>query len=185
MIKPKISLKHPSYDDYASLYEKRFLPEVVYWADDCAREMTLKSYANDRIMAQDAAVMIERVILLGDRPIGTVTARDLNRQRQSCTLSIVIADPEYWGHGYGSIALGHFLTLLGIDGFKRVYLDTFSNNKRAQGCFYKHGFTKRRAYFSPPAGRYIVQMVKRLDEPQSISDLIKPGDPRWKDITKP
>lgn len=175
-----VSLKIPTFEDYAHFYEKRFLDEVVYWADDEHHELSLNDYAYGRLCAQTEGEILERIIVVNGEPVGTITARDYVRRTCQCTLGIVIADPQYWGHGYGYEAIKQFTFILATKGIGRVLLETYANNKRAQGCFHKIGFRKRRVFFAPNTGRFIVQMTLDLKPPRPIGEVIRPNDPRWK-----
>ena len=176
----RISLKNPSYDDYAQFYDMRFTSEVVYWADDEPRQMSLDEYALGRLTAQGAGEIIERIIMVDGVPVGTITARDFVNRVCQCTLGIVIADPRYWGHGYGSAALKLFMVLLAEEGVGRVILETYANNKRAQRCFHKIGFQKKRVFFAPNSGRFVVQMCMSLAPKRPIGEVITRDDPRWR-----
>ena len=92
----------------------------------------------------------------------------------------MIAIPELWGLGYGSVALKLFLVELWELGFKVAVLETYANNRRAQRCFTKLGFVKRRAYFSGHTGRFVLEMVCALARHRAIGEVVRPGDPRWK-----
>lgn len=175
-----ISLKIPEYDDYSAFYDSRFLPEVTYWADDFQREMTLDEYALGRLLAQQSGEILERIIVLDGNPIGTITARDFVTQKCQCTLGIVIAKPEYWGHGYGYDALKLFGCVMADKGIGRVILETYANNKRAQRCFMKFGFQKRRVFFAPNMGRFVVQMIMNLPPNRVIGKVYQRGDAGWK-----
>jgi|GEM_PF-2115817 len=177
---PTVSLTIPAFDDYEKLYATRFAPEVVYWADDAVRDVSLQEYGSGRLMAQEQGLIIERIIVLNDEPIGTVTARDMAEKCTQCTLGIVIADPRHWGCGYGTQALEQFLPLLAIQGFCVVVLETYANNIRARRCFARLGFQKKRAFFAPQAGRFVLQMFKRLSPYEPIGEYVSRDDPRWK-----
>ncbi len=178
----KVSLKIPSFEDYEHFYDSRFQPDVVYWADERNPEIDLDQYAYFRMAANDAGEIIERIIVLDGEPIGTITARDLETDTMTCTLGVVIAFPKYWGQGFGFAALKMFITMLAMDeGIKAVILETYAANKRAQKCFNKLGFQKRRVFFASSSGRFVVQMIKRIQPQMPIGECIKPGDPRWKD----
>jgi len=159
-----IRLKLPELEDYNTLYPTRFKSEVVYWADDLSHPVPIEEYGPNRIFAQQTGVMLERIIMLDDRPIGTVTARDFISRTGQCTLGVVIADPKLWGHGYGTIAMRFFLELLYEKGFKLVVLETYANNKRAQRCFSRLGFVKHRVYFASGCGRFVLEMINRLSK---------------------
>ncbi|MBR4985222.1 MAG: GNAT family N-acetyltransferase [Proteobacteria bacterium] len=175
-----VSLKIPTFEDYAHFYEKRFLDEVVYWADDSHYEISLNDYAYGRMLAQNEGEILERIIVVNGESVGTITARDYVERTCQCTLGIVIADPACWGHGYGYEAIKQFTTILATQGIGRVILETYANNKRALNCFHKIGFQKKRVFFAPNTGRFIVQMFLNLRPPKPIGEVIRPGDPRWK-----
>ena len=158
-----ITLKKPEFKDYVDIYHKRFQPEVVYWADDEDPQLTMEEYAESRMESQDDGSVFERIIMLDDTPIGTITARDLIRKTGQCTLGIVIADPQYWGHGYGTIALREFLGLLTRQGIQIVVLDTYASKMRAQRRFRRLGVENHRVYFASVPGRFVVQMINRVN----------------------
>lgn len=158
----------------------RFQPEVVYWADDAPHNLSLDEYAYNRLVAQSDGEIIERIITLDGEPIGTITAREFVPEISQCTLGIVIANPKYWGHGYGFEAIKLFKIILAGEGISIVVLETYANNKRAQHCFYKIGFQKRRVFFAPSTGRFIVQMYMNLAPLKAIGERITRDDPRWK-----
>ena len=179
-IRHRVSLKEPSYADYEHFFDMRFSDEVVYWADDGPQILSKDEYARTRLMMLRFGQVIERVIVLDGESIGTVSARPCERIETQCILSIVIAIPELWGLGYGSVALKLFLVELWELGFKVAVLETYANNRRAQRCFTKLGFVKRRAYFSGHTGRFVLEMVCALARHRAIGEVVRPGDPRWK-----
>ncbi len=180
LLSNRISLKIPSFEDYAHFYEARFDPEVTHWADDGHYELSLEDYVYGRLGAMEQGLMMERIIVLDGEPIGTVTGRDFVPETKQCTLGVVIAFQQHWGLGYGYEAIKQFQVLLAAEGVERVVLDVYATNKRAQGCFHKLGFVKRRVYFAPHTGRFIVQMSKKLRALAPIGDCITKDDPRWK-----
>ena len=176
----RVSLKIPSYEDYIRIYEFRFTPEVTYWADDVDPKLSMEDYAMGRLMSQNTGEVLERIIVVDGVPVGTVSARDFEAKYNRCTLGIVIANPAYWGHGYGYAALRMFNCVMADEGIGHVILETYANNKRALRCFTKLGFQKRRVFFSPSSGRFVVQMTMSLTARRPIGEVIRPGDPRWR-----
>ena len=122
-IRHRVSLKEPSYADYEHFFDTRFSDEVVYWADDGPQILSKDEYARTRLMMLRFGQVIERVIVLDGESIGTVSARPCERIETQCILSIVIAIPELWGLGYGSVALKLFLVELWELGFKVAVLE--------------------------------------------------------------
>ena len=84
-----VSLKIPAFEDYAHFYEKRFLDEVIYWADDEHHKLSLNDYAYGRLCAQEEGEILERIIVVNGEPVGTITARDYIKRTCQCTLGIV------------------------------------------------------------------------------------------------
>ena len=76
--------------------------------------------------------------------IGTVELYDMNKVE--ATLGIIIGEKDYWSKGYGPEAI-HALLCHAFDtlGLKRVKLNTYGDNIRAQRSFKRIGFveTKR------------------------------------------
>ncbi|MFA5624327.1 MAG: GNAT family N-acetyltransferase [Bradymonadales bacterium] len=171
----KISLREPDYAAYAQIYKTRFYDEVVYWADSQKVILSVEEYAMGRMHWVDKERYYERIIYIGERAIGTVTAREIDWERRSCLLGIVIAVPEYWGKGYGTKVLKQFFVLLYDLGIKFVRLETFSNNIRARRCFEGLGFKKRRSFYAPQSGRFVIEMVKKLEPIKPIGYVVKGG----------
>ncbi len=77
----------------------------------------------------------------GERLVGYVELREINWRTRSGELRICIGEKEYWGRGYGTLALQAFLELcferLGLE---YLYLRVYRNNKRAIRCYEKCGF---------------------------------------------
>ena len=175
-----VTLKIPSYEDYEAIYADRFSEDTAYWADDGPQNVCKEDYCTGRLVAQNCGELLERIIVLDGKPIGTVSGRDFVDRTCQCTLGIVIANPSNWGHGYGFEAARLFLKILAAEGIGLVVLETYANNKRAQHCFHKLGFERQRVFFSAGAGRYVVQMVRRLPPLRPIGERITRDDPRWK-----
>lgn len=73
--------------------------------------------------------------------IGTVELYDMNRQE--ATLGIIIGEKDYWSKGYGPEAI-HALLCYAFDtlGLKRIKLNTYGDNIRAQRSFKRIGFVE-------------------------------------------
>ena len=105
--------------------------------------------------------------------IGTVELYDMNRQE--ATLGIIIGEKDYWSKGYGPEAI-HALLYHAFDtlGLKRVKLNTYGDNIRAQRSFKRIGFveTKRVKNYK---GREDIYMEIKID---AWRELIK-NPPPW------
>ena len=169
-----VSLRVPTYDDYVTLYPYRFKEKIVYWADASDPGLSLDDFSTGRLIRQKSDSFLERIIYVGDKPVGTITARDIDHRKHCCTFGIVIVKPDYWGKGYGSVATKLFLADLSYRGIQYVYLETFRNNRRVQAVFKKFGFVARRTFFSPESGRFVVQMKAVLQPFKPIGYVVKP-----------
>lgn len=90
--------------------------------------------------------------------IGSVGISDIASRNRSGFFSILIGEPEYWGHGYGSEAMVLFLGFcFRILNLRRIVLEVYAYNERAINCYEKVGFVKeglaRRSVYKD--GRYI------------------------------
>jgi len=105
--------------------------------------------------------------------IGTIELYDMNREH--ATLGIIIGEKDYWSKGYGPEAI-YALLCHSFDnlGLKRVKLNTYGDNIRAQRSFKRIGFveTKRIKNYR---GREDVYMEIRKDAWQEF--LRNP--PQW------
>jgi RimJ/RimL family protein N-acetyltransferase len=74
--------------------------------------------------------------------IGNCTYYGIDSDKGEAELGIMIGDRDYWDKGYGADAITALLEYV-FDKTKlnRLYLKTLVNNKRAQKCFAKCGFT--------------------------------------------
>jgi RimJ/RimL family protein N-acetyltransferase len=76
------------------------------------------------------------------RHIGNCTYYGIDSDKGEAELGIMIGDRDYWDKGYGSNAVANLLEyVFGKTKLNRLYLKTLVDNKRAQKCFAKCGFT--------------------------------------------
>jgi len=74
--------------------------------------------------------------------IGNCTYYGIDNDKSEAELGIMIGDRDYWDQGYGTTAVAALLEyVFGETRLNRLYLKTLVNNKRAQKCFAKCGFT--------------------------------------------
>jgi RimJ/RimL family protein N-acetyltransferase len=74
--------------------------------------------------------------------IGNCTYYGINSDKGEAELGIMIGDRAYWDKGYGTDAIAALLEyVFEKTKLHRLYLKTLVNNKRAQKCFAKCGFT--------------------------------------------
>ena len=73
--------------------------------------------------------------------IGRVEWEGLDRHNRSAEVMILIGDPAFWGHGFGTDALVSLLRyLFDVQGLHRVTLSVLSWNERAIRSYQKIGF---------------------------------------------
>jgi RimJ/RimL family protein N-acetyltransferase len=130
--------------DYDLLWKWMNNPEVMlYWgrpgntesrAQVAAREETESARGNSRkyiIEAHDGG------------PVGQIDYYDLDWQSRSAWVSVMIAEQEYWGGGYGTDAMRTILKYLFEEmGLHRVVLTVHETNTRAQRSYEKNGFQR-------------------------------------------
>jgi RimJ/RimL family protein N-acetyltransferase len=74
--------------------------------------------------------------------IGNCTYYGIDRDKGQAELGIMIGDRDYWDKGYGADAVTTLLEyVFEKTRLNRLYLKTLVDNKRAQKCFAKCGFT--------------------------------------------
>jgi ribosomal-protein-alanine N-acetyltransferase len=74
--------------------------------------------------------------------IGNCTYYGIDSDKGEAELGIMIGDRDYWDQGYGTDAVAALLEhVFGKTKLNRLYLKTLVDNKRAQKCFAKCGFT--------------------------------------------
>jgi RimJ/RimL family protein N-acetyltransferase len=168
----RLSLAIPTEAAYRSLHPARYQPDVVALADDVPCAPTLSEYLAVRRDRMRDPSCVERVIMIDGQPAGTVTAFSL--ANRACELGIVLVYPHHWGQGLGTEALDQFLDLLRVMGVRRVSLETFEQNARAQAAFRKLGFVEVRRYIDPEIGQPLVVMQHVISSVHA-TDVVKPS----------
>ncbi len=75
--------------------------------------------------------------------IGSCGLWRFNHTDRTCHLGIAIGDREYWSRGYGREAIGLLLQCgFRLHNFRKVCLNTSSDNVRAQRCYRACGFVE-------------------------------------------
>ena len=92
-----------------------------------------------------------------DDYIGTIELYDI--RYDSATLGIIIGEKSHWSRGYGPEAIYALLSYAfsGLN-LRKVKLNTYADNPRAQAAFKKVGFYEVRRVHSGNKGRIDVQM---------------------------
>lgn len=175
-LRGKLKLMAPTEAHYCELYPKRYRPEVVRWADDQPQIPELEEFLARRRSRQADPTCIERIILLDEAPIGTITAFGINRFSRDCELGVVLVDPKSWGRGLGPRAMQLFFRVLCRVGIESVHLETFVDNTRAQNAFRKVGFGVRHTYWDRDIGREIVVMSLDLQARRNDASVCAQDD---------
>lgn len=81
------------------------------------------------------------VTTLDGKYIGGCGYMNANWRNRTAWIGIAIADPEYWGKGYGTEAAQLLLDFIFNElNLRKVLLNVFSFNERAIKCYQKLGF---------------------------------------------
>lgn len=137
-----VNLRAVEPNDYRLLWQWVNDPEVmVYWG----RPGNTESLSEvSRLEETQAARGTSRKYIVETHDglaIGQVDYYDLNWQARSAWTSIMIADPGYWGGGYGTDAMRTLLKYLFTQlGLHRVSLSAHVSNARAIRSYEKNGF---------------------------------------------
>ena len=94
----------------------------------------------------DAKQLPDRVMLavmLGDRPIGEIHLKGIDREKGTCALGIALQNDAVKGKGYGTraerLAVRYALDVLGL---RTVLADALKGNTRSQRVLEKAGFQR-------------------------------------------
>jgi RimJ/RimL family protein N-acetyltransferase len=145
-------------------------PEVMrYWgqASPLVREDQFEGDLQGRFARFDETGYLAIVPLEPEdaRPIGRCEWEGLDRLNRSAEVMILIGEPAYWGHGFGTDALVTLLRyLFAVQRLHRVSLSVLSWNERAIRSYEKAGFTVEGVLRADvyDAGRYHDQTVMSI-----------------------
>ena len=138
-IRPKI------LSDGESDYYWRSDPELSYLDATIPITLTLKEYLkyHESELKYPSKWSVRFGIETNEKiHIGNCMYYDIDFQKKSAELGIMIGNKQYWNKGYGSesvkLILIHIFSFTEID---LIYLHTLKSNFRAQKSFTKSGFT--------------------------------------------
>ena len=137
-----VNLRAVEPEDYRLLWEWVNDPDVmVYWGRPGNSESLPEVGRLEEAQAARGTSRKYIVETHDARAIGQIDYYDLNWQARSAWTSILIADPQYWGGGYGTDAMRTLLTYLFRNlGLHRVSLSAHVTNGRAIRSYEKNGF---------------------------------------------
>jgi RimJ/RimL family protein N-acetyltransferase len=134
-------------DDLPLLRAWHDTPEVMrYWGQSSplVREDQFDTDLQGRFARFDESGYLAIVPLEPEdaRPIGRCEWEGLDRLNRSAEVMILIGEPAYWGHGYGTDAMVTLLRyLFHVQRLHRISLTVLSWNTRAIRSYEKVGFT--------------------------------------------
>jgi RimJ/RimL family protein N-acetyltransferase len=137
-----VNLRAVEPDDYRLLWHWVNDPDVmVYWGRPGNTE-SLPEVARLEELQSARGTSRKYIIETHEAlPIGQIDYYDLNWQARSAWTSIMIADPQYWGGGYGTDSMRTLLTYLFTQmGLHRISLSAHVTNERAIRSYEKNGF---------------------------------------------
>jgi RimJ/RimL family protein N-acetyltransferase len=137
-----VNLRAVEPGDYRLLWQWINDPDVmVYWGRPGNTESLLEVTRLEELQSSRGTSRKYIVETHEALPIGQVDYYDLDWQARSAWTSIMIADPQYWGGGYGTDAMRTLLTYLFAQmGLHRVSLAAHVTNPRAIRSYEKNGF---------------------------------------------
>lgn len=124
------------------LYRSWENDESIYMDMSLFKPFTYREEAVDRYYdSKQEPSRVLLAIMLGDRPIGEVQLKQVDREKKECTLSIHMQNDEVKGKGYGTeaerLAVKYAFEELGM---QAVNADTVVKNVRSQHILDKLGF---------------------------------------------
>lgn len=154
----KISLRTFTKEEYHKYWQS--------YVADPIMDPNLYVYDEKRVDENYNAIIVKEswyltlgIFLEEETPIGALSLKRINHEKNQCELGIVLATDNYKGLGYGSqavnLALDYAFNTLKL---KYIYADTMGSNTKMQRVFDKFGF----------------QLVSREEEFYDMKD-------RWED----
>jgi RimJ/RimL family protein N-acetyltransferase len=139
-----VNLRAVEPADYELLWRWVNMPEIMkYWGRPGNTQSLAEVAEQERMQAargNSAKFMVET---RDGRAIGQIDYYELDWQKRSAWVSILIADKEYWGGGYGTDAMRTLVRYLFRQlGLHRVSLNVHESNLRAQRSYQKVGFVR-------------------------------------------
>ena len=94
----------------------------------------------------DTGLAVQFIICIGQRPVGSVYLRDIDRTHQKAEYGIFVGERDAWGQGAGTWAAGEMIRYaFEKEGLHKLMLRVLAENKGAIRSYEKAGFV-REAY---------------------------------------
>lgn len=141
----KCILRSPNEQDAESMIEYlKITSDETYFMVRYPEEITVsvekeKQILNDNLK-NDATLMIAAFVdgeLAGNAGISRVGEHIKLKHRAAFGISI---KQKFWNNGIGNVLLQEIINEVKLMGYEQVELGVFSDNKRAQTLYKKHGF---------------------------------------------
>jgi RimJ/RimL family protein N-acetyltransferase len=141
---PRVNLRPKRQDDAAQDYQWQTDPEFARLHAKAPLELPFTEFETEYAFVLKNrwpgrlhfAIETEEGVSIGD-----CACHNINHREAEAEIGINIARREYWGKGYGTAAMQHFVEyVFSCTGLKKLRLRTLEDNLRAQKCFAKAGF---------------------------------------------
>lgn len=109
------------------------------------KDFTRESHENWVRTMIDTGAAIQFMICVGEgqKPVGSVYLRDIDRTHKKAEYGIFIGEKEAWGQGYGTWAARKMIAYaFGQEGLHKLMLRVLSENRRAIRSYEKAGFVQ-------------------------------------------
>ena len=118
---------------------RQYIP--IRYISEAMEEQWFEGLLND--ISRNPPLRLQFVIelLSSSQPVGVVGLNHINWRDRNAEVGIIVGDPEFWGHGYGSDAL-HTILDVGFRWYNlhRIQLHVVHSNTRAIRSYEKCGF---------------------------------------------
>ena len=177
-------LRSKSIDDAEADYSWRIDPELA--GLDATRPITLSYFEYLRYHSDDVNYPSPWSVRMETHDgihIGSIMYYDIDTNKSSCELGIVIGDRQYWSKGYGTdvvkILLKHVFSTTEL---KRVYLHTLVDNVRAKKSFTKSGFDPVREVKRDGHNFLLMEIWRNQWTAYQVDDQIVQSAPTRRDL---
>ncbi|MBU1320456.1 MAG: GNAT family N-acetyltransferase [candidate division Zixibacteria bacterium] len=119
---------------------QRFMA-APHWDSNCSKDQYRSIFLRRHLLQTGSAVTVAVCMANDDRPIGMVNYFDLDRDKGSCEIGVVVGEKDFWSRGVGSAAVKLTSTyLFSTVHLNRIYCHILYGNTRSILLFEKCGF---------------------------------------------
>ncbi len=129
--------------------EKEDIPILKRWINDPEVRKYLSAFTPQNNESEekwvsslsDSNTTIVFMIMVNDKPIGTMGIHHINWKDRHCTTGAMIGEKDYWGKGYGTEAKELLLEYIFNElNLNKVCSDVLEFNKRSRAYLKKSGY---------------------------------------------